>query len=173
LGHGDGIYQPCPKRVIGIKRAKCVAAGENHTLVVISPSIPTFPFQNSTDTYLTSHVKNEMDSDENVSDDEVCNNHDSKYSISKDEFDIDNTCNSGNNSHTTILSLKEHCEREISKHISLRNALKLLSYSEAFDSKHLSNFCVSFILRYIIQFIFIYCLYDIYIFIFFSDYYYY
>lgn len=43
LGHGYGKYQPVPKRVLGVKRAIAVAAGEDHTLVLQAAFVPPLP----------------------------------------------------------------------------------------------------------------------------------
>uniref|UniRef100_M4BF19 Uncharacterized protein n=1 Tax=Hyaloperonospora arabidopsidis (strain Emoy2) TaxID=559515 RepID=M4BF19_HYAAE len=43
LGHGRGnTWQPCPKRVAGVKKAIAVAAGHQHTAVLIAPVHPKF-----------------------------------------------------------------------------------------------------------------------------------
>uniref|UniRef100_A0AAV1TRR6 Uncharacterized protein n=1 Tax=Peronospora matthiolae TaxID=2874970 RepID=A0AAV1TRR6_9STRA len=43
LGHGRGnTWQPCPKRVAGVKKAVAVAAGHQHTAVLIAPIHPKF-----------------------------------------------------------------------------------------------------------------------------------
>ncbi|GMF18454.1 unnamed protein product [Phytophthora fragariaefolia] len=43
LGHGRGnTWQPSPKRVAGVKKAVAVAAGHQHTAVLVAPVLPDF-----------------------------------------------------------------------------------------------------------------------------------
>ncbi|EGZ16569.1 hypothetical protein PHYSODRAFT_498697, partial [Phytophthora sojae] len=43
LGHGRGnTWQPSPKRVSGVKKAVAVAAGHQHTAVLVAPVLPDF-----------------------------------------------------------------------------------------------------------------------------------
>ncbi|KAE9030262.1 hypothetical protein PR003_g12319 [Phytophthora rubi] len=43
LGHGRGnTWQPSPKRVSGVKKAVAVAAGHQHTAVLVAPILPDF-----------------------------------------------------------------------------------------------------------------------------------
>lgn len=43
LGHGlENTWQPNPKRVPGVKKAVAVAAGHQHTVVLVAPSQPSF-----------------------------------------------------------------------------------------------------------------------------------
>jgi hypothetical protein len=46
---GVGRWQPVPKRVVGLKRVARVAAGPEHTVVLVSPSYPAVPHSQPTE----------------------------------------------------------------------------------------------------------------------------
>jgi len=125
LGHGEGKYQPVPKRIVGIKRAVKVSASVDHTLVLTVASVPPLPHSNSAFQAQTAGSS--------ATEDVVCEN--------------DSIVDSSNRATHSPLRLKQLCEQTIARSVNRRNVIDVLSVAEHFDAQQLALFCVNFILR--------------------------
>lgn len=154
MGLGAGKYQPTPKRVVGIKRAVRVAAGADHTIVLVTASLPPLPYMDTSFSTVNSQLcvgpiaalRTPSDSSVEVpvNDEEV--NEDSVGGGQLITHEDDTS--SIQAMSVTPLSLKQICEQQVADCVHLRNVLTTLSFAEFYDCQGLSLYCVDFILRY-------------------------
>lgn len=140
-----------PKRVIGIKRAVAVAAGENHTVVLTSASVPPLPFNTAAPLQSTSLSLSSLSSQnirvwEPCLDD--CPGSDEGGEIDEDAVTVEDSPKTIPIT-TDILSLKNLCEISVSSQVNLENAMRILSYAESFDCPDLAKFVIAFVLRWV------------------------
>jgi hypothetical protein len=157
---------------IGVKRAVCVAAGEDYTLVLTSATIPTLPYEHLLYPPLN-NIKHEKSpsivvvmgkvgvkgSGSKVDDIKYDSNLNSPNNSDSDSEDSDENeesvipCESSNfdeisetfDNYSQVLTLKELCEIRIAKSVDTRNVVALLANAEALDAKGLAAFCNQYI----------------------------
>lgn len=167
LGHGHGSWQPVPKRVVGLKRGIKVAAGPEHTIVLLSASSPPLPHPHADlkavqQTLVRAQQEREEQEDESRPT--------SPFSVASSEGDGDLFAiedveammplfHGGEAapkkppqvpalpSLLVLPTLKALCERTIASHVDIRNAISVLAHAEALDSRELANYCVDFVQR--------------------------
>jgi len=177
LGHGQGSWQPVPKRVVGLKRGIKVAAGPEHTVVLLSASSPALPHPHAdlkeVQARLAAAVSGRAN-DEDEEEDEGESRSPSPFSVGSssegdgDLFAIDDVkalmplfhggghdkkkSNKGGLASSlpaliVLPTLKELCERAIAAQVDMRNAISVLAHAEALDSRELAGYCVEFVQR--------------------------
>lgn len=171
LGHGHGSWQPVPKRVVGLKRGVKVAAGPEHTVVLLLASSPALPHPHAALRAVRSElVAGKKVCEEGDGEEEADSRSSSPFSDTRSEadgnlFEIDDVETFKPLSHGSDVmgssteighpvpavqpnpSLKELCERTIAAQVDMRNAISVLAHAEALDAKDLAGFCVEFVQR--------------------------
>eukprot|EP01035_Chromulina_nebulosa_P018843 gene18843-24628_t len=138
LGHSSkSNYQPLPKRVNGIKRAKSVAIGDDHTLVLTNCLLPAYPLQKFYERIAL--VINDSDNDkESV---------DAPFDLG-DEIDK-STIVINEDTIIEIPTLKQLCEHKLSLLADIKAIPYLYSLSETYNATSLNQFCKEFIDLYV------------------------
>ena len=176
LGHGHGSWQPVPKRVVGLKRGIKVAAGPEHTVVLLSASSPALPHPHADLKAVQTRLAAAgcgRTSDEDEDEDEGESRSPSPFSVGSssegngDLFAIDDVdalmplfhgrghdeeksrkgASASLPAMLVLPTLKELCERAIAAQVDMRNAISVLAHSEALNSRELAGYCVEFVQR--------------------------
>lgn len=152
LGHGNVNFQPVPKRVIGVKRAVSVACGANHTLVLLSATMPLLPLsaqppallkRDATPVSLSGLSSSDSDSDSD-DDDTHLSEPDPQFEEHA-ESEPATSLAVGLPELYSAPTLKQLCERSLAQSVNIKNAISLLAHAEILDANLLAAFCVQFI----------------------------
>jgi hypothetical protein len=161
LSPGPTSFEPLPKRVAGIKRAVSVAAGEDHTLVVISTTLPPLPLAELY--YLhDDRVENDLRvsrfRDDYQEDDGSDSDLDDRYALQFIKTDLAKSNEIGligdegvfeNENHVSdtqrmcvrsVPTLKDICQRQLASSLDLQSSLTGLLLGEGYDAPLLRDY---------------------------------
>ena len=140
LGQGCGRHQPLPQRVVGLKNAVAVSAGENHTLVLIATSIPRLPYADC----IPAVEQKRVTVPTSMSRPQLLDFRD-KYQFSDDDAPV------AIEGITPIPSLQQLCINKVAQSITMRNVVSAMVLAEQIYCKSLVKFCVCMMLRYFLD----------------------
>ena len=158
LGHGKSMFQPTPKRVIGVKRAIQVATGAHHTIILTSYSLPSLPYHDSLDNKkdCSEHIIRSSSSTNNIlhqeeeEEEELDEEEEGEEEADKDrKSDQNSSSNKAGeiNYHKNVLSLKQYSEIALAKNVDITNVSQVLNYAKILAAHELASYCSQFILQ--------------------------
>lgn len=169
---GGSCYQPVPKRVNGVKRAVRVSAGEDHTLVLSSLTMPSLPLGEvltsgeelpppekldvPSESFLTECLEtfdlevirpprkgSRRKSSGSLGDLPVAVEEATHHPSERGPSASAST-SSSSHSAVKVPSLLDLCQREVAKTVTLRNATQLLLFAEMYSASLLAGFVTEF-----------------------------